>query len=199
MFKTYDTALQAYTERPLKNHDATLNAWIDSPSLKTFDTAQNAWVERLYQDYFTLRQDSSTPKLSEGDELVVRNSGVTLTTAKKSERRTVTFDLPFKWAGETVELELVSNGIAYVYFGRRYWYGTAGSTSGYYKVVPSAYDGTVTYQMDTCPDTEGGQPVTSSILYIEITASADVANTDNGYVNIKNLKINGKKYGFKEV
>lgn len=199
MLKTYDSTLQAYTEHPPKNYDATLNAWIDSPSLKTFDTAQNAWVERLYQDYFTLRQDSSTPKLSDGDELVVTNSGVTLTTAKKSERRTVTFDLPFKWAGETVELELVSNGIAYVYFGRKYSYGTAGSTSGYYKVIPNAYDGAVTYQLDTCPDEVDGQTVTSSILFIEITASADTANTDNGYVNIKNLKINGKKYGFKEV
>ena len=194
MFKTYDSTLQAYTEHPPKNHDASLNAWVDSPSAKTFDTEQNAWVERLYQGYFTLR---SAPTLSADDEFIFTKNEITLFTAKTAEYRRVVFELPIKWAGETIEFDLTKNAIATVSVGVQFKYGIW-TSSGQRNPVSDAYDGTYSLTLDTCPDEYEGQTVTDYKISIEIYISADNASSDIGYVNIKNLKFNGKKYGFTE-
>lgn len=198
MIKTYDEPTAAWVETPPKIYDAATASRIDAPSAKTYDTATAAWVEHLYQGYFTLRQDGSTPTLSAADELTISANSVVLFTAKTAEGRRVVFDFPIKWAGESVEFNLVSNGIARVSLSRHYSYGSAGSVSGAYQTISEVYEGTVTIPLGTCPDEEDGQPVTSSKIFFEIIVGADKAGNDTGYVKISNLKINGKKYGFTE-
>lgn len=199
MFKTYNDTLRAYEEHLPKNYDSPQGAWADSPSAKTYDSTEAAWIERLYQGYFTLRHDANTPRLSEGDELVVTKNEVTLFTVKNTETRFIPFDFPFKWAGDTVEFELVSNGVATVSVGRKFAYGTGGGTvSGAVKSVSDVYDGIVSVYFGELSDDYEGQPITSSSISVEIYVTAEKANTDTGYVNIRNLKINGKKYGFTE-
>jgi hypothetical protein len=199
MFKTYNDTLRAYEEHLPKNYDSSQGAWVDSPSAKTYDSTEAAWIERLYQGYFTLRQDAYNPKLSDNDELVVTKNEVTLFTVKNTETRFIVFDFPLKWAGDTVEFELVSNGVAKVSVGMKFAYGTSGGTvSGAAKSVSDVYDGIVSVYFGELSDTYEGQPITSSSISVEIYVTAEKANSDTGYVNIRNLKINGKKYGFTE-
>lgn len=196
--KIHDTTSNAFIEKPLKIYDETAGAWIEAPSLKTFDETENAWLERLYQGYFTLRQDEYNPILLYDDDFRVTSNEVMLFTAKRAENRRVAFDLSYKWNQDTISFDLVSNGIASVQVGRRFSYGIGYTVGGYLGGASGFYDGTISVNFGTCPDEYEGQTVTNSRIYIEIIVTAESAGNDSGYVNIKNLKFNGKKYGFKE-
>ena len=195
MVKIYDTASNAFIEEVPKIYDQTSEAWIEAPSLKTFDETESAWLERLYQGYFTLRENY--PVLMYDDEFIVTSNEITLFTAKSTNYRHVIFELPIKWNGETIKFDLVKNAIATVSVGIRFKYGQW-TNSGQFQPFSGVYDGEYFLTLGTCPDEYDGQTVTDPKISIEIYISAENAGNDIGYVSIKNLKFNGKKYGFKE-
>lgn len=193
MLKTYDTTLQAYTERLPKHYDSSQSAWVESNSAKTYDTTLNAWVERLYADYFTLK---FAPQLDAEDGFTISTNEINLFTSQTSMQRRIYFELPFAWNGETVEFDLVSNGVAYVYFGKGCRNEWGDTISGYDMMITESYNGKVTIPLGTLPDEIKGYPVASSEIYLDI--GTGTVSEEMGYVNIRNLKIGGKKYGFKE-
>ena len=198
MFETYDTNQKAYVERTGQYYDLQQKAWVDVPSAMTYDTTEKAWVERLYAGYFTLRDETNPTQLLEQDDFQINGNSFTLyTISGVGAQRWIHFDLPFEWEGETVEFDLLTNGYASVYFGKRYYYGTSSSVGGVAKTITGFYDDHVSVNLYTRPDTYEGYTVTSSKIYFEVNISAADA-VNNALVTISNVKIGGKKYGFTE-
>lgn len=203
MFETYDTNKKAYVERTGQYYDLQQKAWVDVPSAMTYDTSEKAWIERLYVGYFTLRDVTGNPQLvgwgQGGDDFQINGSNIVLYTTISGVDRRVIFDLQFDWKGETIEFDLMTNGYATVYFGKAFYYGNGwSSVSGYDKTITGFYNDHVSVPLYTRPDTYEGYEVTSSKIYFQINIAAEQAATANALVRIENVKIGGKKYGFKE-
>lgn len=198
MFETYDTNQKAWVEHTGQYYDLQQKAWVDVPSAMTYDTTEKAWVERLYVGYFTLRDEANPTQLIEQDDFSINGNYFELYTFRGlGVERWVHFDLPFDWKGETIEFDLLNNGYATVGFGKRYSNGKT-SSSGYDKTITEFYNDHVSVNLGTRPDIYDGIAVTSSKIFFEITISAENAALSNALVRISNVKIGGKKYGFKE-
>ena len=193
MFKTYDSTLQAYTEHLPKNYDATLGAWIDSPSAKTYDTTQNAWVERLYKYWFR----SVNVGIAEQDMLDVDKSALSLNV--DSTYSTRTRNVTYKCSehdiknGDTIKFDLlatvgisVSVSVAYT--------KTDGSSGTYTIYSKSASSAEVS---DTISKTISASDVKSfGDLIVTIVYSYN-SSTPYATVAIADISVGGKKYGFK--
>ena len=199
MFKTYDSTLQAYTEHHPKHYDSTQKAWVESPSAKTYDATQNAWIERLYADYFTLVNDGYATKLQSGDILDVGKSGFVFNTFSIGLLRRIKFELPYKFTyGDVVEFDVVTNSLGEVSVGWALNLVGGNIISGGVVTLDGAYNQHVTATVPrTASDTYEGQTVKSSYITVYSAISADEA-TGETYTELRNFKINGKKYGFTE-
>ena len=203
MFETYDTNQKAYVERTGQYYDLQQKAWVDVPSAMTYDTTEKAWVERLYVDYFTLSDNSNYTLIQSGDILDVKSSGFVYRTFSKNVLHKVGFELPYKWVyGDVVEFDVVTNALGrmtvehefhYLRYGTQEW-----SVGGPMITLEGEYNEHFTYRFTgTCPDTYENWQVSESLIQVMVGISASEA-TGETYSEIKNFKINGKKYGFRE-
>lgn len=203
MFKTYDDTPAAYQEHGGLYYDPQLQAWVDVPSAKTYDDAEAAWAEQLYAGYFTLSDNSSYTLLQSGDILEVKSNGFVFRTFSTNLLHKVRFELPYKWAhGDVVEFDVVTNTLGRMNAGHQFIYlryGTQSYTSGgTISNLTGEHSEHITYSfIGNCPDTYEGWNVTSSCIYVSSTITAPNA-TGETYSEIRNFKINGKKYGFRE-
>lgn len=199
MFKTYDNTQAAFVEHHPKHYDATLGAWVESPSAKTYDKTTSAWGERLYADYFTLTRDSQYPVLKDGDILDVGKSGFVFNTFSTGLLRRIKFELPYKFTyGDVVDFDVVTNSLGEVAVGWTLNLAGGNIISGGVVTLDGAYNEHVTATVPrTASDTYEGQTVKSSYITVYSTISADEA-TGETYTELRNFKINGKKYGFTE-
>ncbi len=199
MFKTYDSAQAAYVEHSPKNHDSLQGAWVESPSAKTYDATEKAWVERLYTDYFSLINDGYATKLQSGDILEVSKSGFVFNTFSTGLLRKIKFELPYKFTyGDVIEFDVVTNALGEVNVGREFNLSGGNTIMGGVTTIDGAYNQHVTATITaSAPDTYEGQTVTSSYITVYSTIAADEA-TGETYTELRNFKINGKKYGFTE-
>lgn len=194
MLKTYDSTLKAYTEHLPKNHNASLNAWVESPSAKTFDTAQNAWVERLYSAWLPLyRKD-----IASVDTLEITPSKVYFDMPSNGyQNRTVAFIL-FEHdikAGDVIEFDV--NASYYASVNISIGYITDDGAHGSYIVFrksekTDAVNGHFSKTVESPNNFKqwGNFAISISFYYEGIVVGATV--------EIANLKVNGKKYGFTE-
>lgn len=195
MFETYDTNQMAYVEHSGEYYDLNLKAWVPVNSAMTYDTTEKAWIERLYAGYFTLVSKT----IQTGDILEVKNSGVVLHTFTTNLGRSVSFELPFKWKNsDVIEFDVITNSLGRITCGHRFNYNNGWTVGGGGAVFEDETNQHYVWDMiGSCPDTYEGYPVYDNCLYFFLGDSAE-NTTGETYAEIKNLTINGKKYGFKE-
>lgn len=199
MFKTYDATQAAYVEHSGKYYDLQQSAWVDIPSAKTYDTAEAAWIERMYAGYFILSNDSGKTQLQSGDILDVTGNGFVLRSFSKNKARFVTFLLPFKWkAGDVIEGDIVTNALGRISVGWVYRYNNSQYRSSSLVNCMGEYNQHFSKNFTlACPDTYEGYTVLDNFITVYGGVYENMA-TGETYSEIKNLTINGKKYGFTE-
>lgn len=182
MLKVFDSALQAYTECPPKNHDTALNAWVDSPSAKTFDAEQNAWVEQL-ASYIDSIQSSGFNPPTEGTVTILKNS-VSLNLKKISSWKEQAVDIFFNpKEGDHITFDFVTDQGSAVTFNsvagsRTLWIppsgvGSAYNSSGELKIAPDV-------------NLSGGIRIRLSRVNIGLSTFPEIN------ISLSNLKINGR-------
>lgn len=198
MFETYDTTQRAYVEHSGEYYDLQEQAWVDVPSAMTYDTEEKAWVEGLYAGWFTpnTRNSGYYWLIQNEDTLIINNNGFVFNSLTTNKARRVSFVLPFTFVkGTVIELDIVLNTLGKITFSKN---GTTKQTSIAGKTFFSL-SGERTEHI-TVTEQENGIYGYDCIDYwyeigFQLPASAI---TGEVYVEVKNFKINGKKYGFTE-
>lgn len=194
MFETYDTNQKAYVERAGQYYDLQQKAWVDVPSAMTYDTTERAWIERMYAGYFYLSDNTSYTVIPSGDVLTIKGSGFVFESAKSSAMRKFRFSLPYTFkVGDVVEFDIVKNSWGRVSIGHNYTSSSGSNTGGTVVTIEDERDEHITGTVKFAT----GSDAISSYLYVEFFRSTD-GYVVSSHVEIKNLTINGKKYGFTE-
>lgn len=194
MLKTYDSVAAAWTEHSGRYYDDVAAAWVDARGIKTYDTATAAWVEHGYCGWFytTTKNVQSTDTLEiSPDRLYFKNDYKTSPT----QSRTVTLRLDYDYeSGDVVEFDLTTN---------------AGGSLGlwiYYSSGSPAFAASALYtkQKGDAADVHVSATVRNidSGLTMKHMRLSTFYSYDNGaysaITEIRNFKINGKRYGFAE-
>lgn len=194
MFKAFDSALQAYTEYPSKIHDEDLNAWIDSPSLKTYDKDLGAWVERLYKYWFY----SVNVNTAELDMFDVDKSLLSLNVDASYD--TKTRNVTYKCSehdienGDNIEIGVfatvgISVSVSLSYYTSD---GSKGTLTIYSKSASAAEVNETISKTISNSSAESWGELTVMIVY------SYNSSTPYATAAVFDIAVNGKKYGFKE-
>lgn len=193
MFKTYDNVAAAWKEHGGRYYDDVAKAWVDARGVKTYDTATAAWVEHGYCGWFYLStktlQPTDTFELAP-DRIYFRNDYQKYPT----QSRTVTFTLYYDYkAGDVIELDLATNAGGTLGLQYSCLLGQSSvATTLYIKPTGEAVD---THVSATVQGSDSG--ATKKRILLSTSYSYD-SGAYSATAEIRNFKINGKRYGFAE-
>lgn len=193
MLKVYDSVAVAWTEHGGRYYDDVAAAWVDARGIKTYDTEKAAWVEHGYCGWFytTTKTVQSTDTLEiSPDRLYFRSDYQKYPTQYRNVTLTLYYDYK---AGDVIELDLATNagGTLSLYHNCLQGQSTS-STNLYIKPTGEAVDMHVSV---TVGKSDSGATMKN------IRLSTSYSYSDGAYsaiAEIRNFKINGKRYGFAE-
>lgn len=193
MLKIYDSVAAAWTEQGGRYYDDVAAAWVDARGIKTYDTEQAAWVEHGYCGWFYVStktlQNTDTFELTP-DRIYFRNDYKLYPT----QSRNVTLILYYDYkAGDVIEFDLTTNAGGTLGLQSNCLLGQSSvATTLYIKPTGEAVD---THVSATVQGSDSGATRKRILL------STSYSYNNGSYsaiAEIRNFKINGKRYGFAE-
>lgn len=189
----YDSVAAAWVERDGRYYDTVAAAWVDARGIKTYDTATAAWIEHGYRGWFYCSvksvQPTDTLKI-EPDRLYFENDYRT----RPAQPRNIILTLYYDYKkGDVIEFDLTANAGGVLVMDRNYLIGySSGYSTLYVKPTGEAVDRHISV---TVGAVESGETMKN------IRLGTSYQYNDGAYsaaAEVRNFRINGKKYGFAE-
>ncbi len=193
MLKTYDSVAAVWSEHGARYYDDVARAWVDARGIKTYDSDKAAWVEHGYYGwlYATAKTVQPTDILEiTPDRIYFRNDYQKYPT----QYRVVVFTLYYDYkTGDVIEIDLTTNPGGAISLYQNFLTGQQNATTNLYLKPPG--EATNTHVSVTAVT------VGSNETMKKICLSTSYSYSDGAYsaiTEIRNFKINGKRYGFAE-
>ncbi len=193
MLKTYDNVAAAWAEHGGRYYDDVAAAWVDARGVKTYDTATAAWVEHGYYGWFY----ASTKNVQPTDTLEIAPDRIYFQNDYRkypTQTRTVVFTLYYDYkTGDVIEFDLTTNAGGALSLYHNFSIGQSNATTNLYLKPPGEAVATHVSVTATVVD--------SSATMKRLCLSTSYSYNDGAYsatAEVRNFKINGKRYGFAE-